>query len=259
MTGSWNRKTAEFGSVPGLAIALGLVADVSFIRKFGANRSVDTGSVPESIWSGGGLYPWPAAAVALEVLSASTADDAATGQGAWTIEVQGLDANWEMQRATVTLDGQLVVAIPGSWIRVFRARIVTAGTVHVNSGIITIRVASGGTNLALIDAGLGQTTMAIYTIPAGHTGYITQIRSSVVRDSPSVTIVAAMAFFIRDNAVANAAWNMRLEQVAGQFVSTAVPGVITEKTDIDARVTYVSASSAQVVAEFEIVLVKESD
>jgi hypothetical protein len=256
MTGSWNRKTAEFGSVPGLAIALGLVADVSFIRKFGANRDIATGSVPESIWDGGGLYPWPSSAVALEVLSASTADDAATGQGGWTLEVQGLDANWEMQTETVTLDGQVVVTIPGTWRRVFRARVVTAGTVGINSGIITIRVAGGGTTLAIVEAGVGQTTMAIYTIPAGYTGYVTRIRSSVVRDSPSVTIVAALQFFVRDNAVPDAAWNMKLEQTAGQPVAATVPGRFTEKTDFDARAVYVSASSAQVVAEFDIVLVR---
>jgi hypothetical protein len=258
MTGSWNRKTAEFGSVPGLAIALDLVANTTFIRKFGANRSVDTGSVPESIWSGGGLYPWPAAPVLLEVLGGAL--DVSPSAGAWTVEVHGLDANWESQVAVVTLNAATPVAIPTiTWRRVFRARVVTAGSGGVNAGAITIRVASGGTTLALIEAGLGQTTMAIYTIPAGCTGYITQIRSSVVRDSPSVTIVSAIAFFVRDNAVANAAWNMRLEQTAGQSVRTAVPGKLTEKTDIDSRVMYVSASSAQVVAEFEIVLVKELD
>lgn len=253
--GSWERLGVLYGSIPGLPVAVGLNPSASFVWKFGANRDIDILSVPESVWSGGGLYPWQASAVVLEVISDDPTDDGdPVAAGARTVEVQGLDANWAMQTETLTMNGVGAVAIPGTWLRVLRAKVITAGATGTNAGTILVRIESAGATLAIIEPGLGQTTMAIYTIPLGYTGYLVQVRSGIMRSVPT-TVYGTIAVFERDNAIADAAFQMKSENAVGITTVYSAPRPITEKTDIDLRVPYVSADNAQVVAELDIILV----
>ena len=153
-----------------LEVAKGNVPGHSIINKFGHNAAATTG---DDIWSGGGAYGfYPTTGQLLEVVSTSTEDDDTTGDGTWTILVSGLDANMDLQTATVILNGTGVVAIPTLlWRRVYRAVCLTGGVTGTNEGTITIRIASAGTTAAVIAVGDGQTQMAIYTIPNNHTGY----------------------------------------------------------------------------------------
>lgn len=59
------------------------------IAALGNNPDVDTASLPEDVWSGGGAYPWMTASTALEILS-SSANDASAGTGARTVIINGL-------------------------------------------------------------------------------------------------------------------------------------------------------------------------
>lgn len=143
------------------------------VNKFGRNPDVDTTGVPEDVWSGGGLYPFQAAPVNLEILSGSALDDDGN-TGANTVEVEGLDANWDIQTEIVTMDGVTPVNLVNQYIRAYRAKVITAGNLETNAGIITIRdQGGGGSDRAIIpfDAalggGAGQTLMAIYPVPAG--------------------------------------------------------------------------------------------
>jgi hypothetical protein len=252
----WDRSIFE-QNVPGLAIADSLVRGVSRVNKFGANRSIGTGDVPEAVWEVGGLYPYQSTAQSLEVLGG--ADDVlTTGTGAWTVEVQGLDANWEEQLATRSLNGANPIALPGTWLRVFRATIVTAGSTHSNVDNIIVRIASAGATLAQITATLGQTTMALYTVPAGKTAYLSKFDVSVLFGTGGGA-QGDVALFARDNAVADAAFQIKIELggksgEAGRTFTT--PLRFTEKTDIEARVLDVSNNGASVTAEFDLVLLE---
>jgi hypothetical protein len=86
---TWTRHLYEHNP---LAIAKGEVNGYSVVHKFGANFDIDNGSEPETVWTGGGLYPWSSLATAqtLYVLSESSED---TG----TLEIQGLDENYNLQ------------------------------------------------------------------------------------------------------------------------------------------------------------------
>ena len=247
-TGSTTPSSAEIDFY--LAVAKGDFTGYSNVSKFGINSTVGSGGF-ESIWEGSNAYPWPTAAATLSVVSAS-ANDASGGTGARTVEIQGLDSSWNLLTETITMNGLTPVVTTGSFLRVFRARVVTAGSLKSNAAQITI--SSGGTTLAYITydtIGMGQTLMAVYTIPNGKTGYIINLNVSSSKDSEH-----RFRFMTRDNAVTDAAWNVKEYMSArGGFSSWRKYAInkVTEKTDIDLQVISNSTSAAS--GGFELILI----
>lgn len=150
------------------AVGLGLVDGVRRVAALGTNADVDQGTLPEDVWSVGGVYPWMTVATSLEVLSTS-ASDAAAGVGARTITIFGLDINYVEINQTITLNGITPVAIPTAIFRINLILIMSAGSSKVNVGDINIRDAGGGTIRGQIPIGYGISKQAIYTVPAEHT------------------------------------------------------------------------------------------
>jgi hypothetical protein len=112
----------------------------------------------------------------MTVSSSSTDDDGApVGTGALTFTVIGLDADWKEISQTVTLNGQTAVTLPTSLIRVYRAFVATVGTGGVNAGDIwvgsgTVTTGVPAVKYAGVLTGLGQTLMAVYSVPVTATG-----------------------------------------------------------------------------------------
>ena len=139
------------------------------IYKFGFNPSISTDE--ETVWDAGGVYSYPSAAGSISVVSTDAADELA-GTGAQKITIQGLDENGMPQSLEIDMDGTVASTDATKFRRVYRAFITQAGSGEVNAGDITISV--GGSVSAQISAQQGQTLMAVYTVPSGFTGYITQ-------------------------------------------------------------------------------------
>ena len=168
----------SFGVASNIPIANGDVDGYAAIHKFGRNPNV--GNAPETVWMHGGKYQY------LDVGSASTlyaysadSEDSASGDGARTITIFGLDNNFNEIEETVTVGG---AATTLEFLRVYRAFVATAGVTGTNEGNVLISTGAGGTGTVLADIGvigtgttfgLGQTQLALYTIPAGKTGYLT--------------------------------------------------------------------------------------
>jgi len=117
-----------------------------------------------------GRYPFPTGAETLSVVSDSDDDDKDAGVGARSVTIEGLDTNYEILKETIELEGQVPVTTLGSFLRVQRAYIATAGVNNINDGDITI--SNSTDDIALILAEEGTTLMAIYTVPLGYTGYL---------------------------------------------------------------------------------------
>ena len=139
------------------------------VYKFGFNSAITTDE--ETVWDVGGIYSYPSSAGIATIVSTSTADDL-VGTGAQKIKIEGLDANYQVQIVEVEMDGTTNVVTTETFIRVYRVFVSQAGSGKVNAGNITISV--GGAVIAQISANQGQSLMAVYTIPSGFTGYITQ-------------------------------------------------------------------------------------
>jgi hypothetical protein len=235
-------------------ISAGNVDGVSYIEKFGMNTDVDANK--ETIWDGGDIYTYISAAETVTVTSSSGSDSAA-GTGARTVEVQGLDSTYAVVTETLTVGG---AAGTVEFLRVFRARVITAGTNGVNVGTVSVTSDDTSTVLAQIGvdgtgsnaAGRGQTFMALYTIPAGKTGYLTQWTVGSGKQNTD-----AVAFILsRDATVTDAAFNSKdIITVSATTYSKnyTIPLQFPEKTDIEVR-AYSGTNNSLVSSTFNLVL-----
>ncbi len=234
-----------------LAIAKGDVSGHSLMLKFGRNPDIDT-AAEETVWEGGGVYPFQSTAQSLEALS-SDADDTSAGNGARTITLIGLDANYAEQTQVITMNGVTAVPITGTWLRVHRCSVTTAGTSGVNEGLITIRIAGGGATLLVIGIGNGQTLMAVYTIPAGKTGYLTSYYASA-NSTPTLPSIDLKLFTKPSAGVVNLKHQQALSNGVAYKYKFDAPFKITEKTDIYLNAT-TSVNNTDVCGGFDIILI----
>jgi len=177
-----------------LNIARQRIPKTSSIHKFGRNPSV--GNAPETVWMHGGKYVYLAVGAASTLYAYSAdSEDSASGTGARTVTIQGLDNNFNLIEETVTVGG---AATTLEFLRVYRAFVATAGSLNTNKGNVLISTASGGGGTVLADIGfigvgttfgLGQTQLALYTIPAGKTGYLTTWNVGLAPANNKATVV----------------------------------------------------------------------
>ena len=231
-----------------LNIAMGHAKNVSHIHKFGANFDIDTGSDPESIWTGGGLYPWDAFDTAgVLVVTSSSAQDDDGGTGATEVFVEGLDANYNLITETFAMNGTANVTGNVIFKRVFRAFVTSGG----NGNVGTITFTRGGTNVMQIDAGRGQTLMAIYTIPKNYTGFMLNLDLTVNAFRDAQLSVKQRPF----NGVFRIA---HMAEARGLYsYKFGIPLKFEQKTDIDFRIDEVSLSNSRATANFDLILVKK--
>ena len=158
-----------------LDVSPGVIDGHRGVLKFGRNEAVS--SVEEDIWSVGGIYPFSTAAEAVRVKAGGNAADNARGSGARAVMIEGLDQNWTEASEVVTLAGSRASAPTQTrFIRVYRTYVTDVGTYCGNNiGNINIESTTSLGTLCRIAAGIGQSQMAIYTIPAGKTGYLKRL------------------------------------------------------------------------------------
>jgi hypothetical protein len=121
-----------------------------------------------------------------------------------------------------------------------------------NAGDITARtVSASGTIVAQIDTGYAQTLMAVYTIPAGFTGYLVALDATIDGTKTCQVLMYHRLFGkpFRIAHIAESNGHYRYEFVA--------PLTVPEKTDIDIRVAEVSGNDARVTANFDLVLIRD--
>jgi hypothetical protein len=233
-------------------ISAGAVDGTSYIEKFGMN--IDVGSNKETIWDGGGIYSYISTAETVAITSTAGADSAA-GTGARTVEIQGLDADYNVVLETLTVGGSTSTT---EFIRIFRAKVVTAGSNGINEGTISITSSDTSTVLAQIGidgtgsnaAGRGQTFMALYTVPAGKTAYLTQWTVGCGKQNTD----AVATFLARPE---GGAWNAKdiITVSATTYAKDyKIPLQFTEKTDIEIR-AYSTINNSLVSSTFNLILI----
>ena len=237
-------------------VAGGYSSDHSSIHKFGATNSMSIGTTG-TIWDKDDtLYPWSAwdTAGTVVLTSSSTEDDedkggGVEGTGAHRVIIVGLDENYNPLEEELITNGTSTRTSTNSFKRIFRAY-VSAG--NQNAG--TISISRGGTDVAVIRAGLGQTLMSVYTVPAGYIGYLYKGTSSIEAGGD-----ATINMFIKKND-ANAfriAHTFELTATGGQYMyEFAFPPPIAPMTDIDVRAT-MRSNNSRVTAAFDLLLVED--
>ena len=154
-------------------------------RRFGLNANVASG-VFSDIWTPAIIYPWPVAAEPLRVRAGNAADVDATGAGARTIFIEGLDADWNYITDILSLAGASLSAnTANSYMRVLRVSVLTSGTyTKANTGIIAIENASTNALLAQIEANKGQTQMTQFSVKAGFKAALMRLHITVASNKP---------------------------------------------------------------------------
>src|SRR6056300_1940768 len=143
-----------------LQVSRGQISYHAPLFKFGSNSAVS--NTEETVWDAGGLYAYPASALAMTVTSAGGATDEDV-----KVLVSGLDTNYLEVSQEVTLNSSGVATTTLTFRRVFRAYVSGDQAPTGN-----IAIANGGTTYAQISAGENQTLMAVYTVPAGKSLYV---------------------------------------------------------------------------------------
>lgn len=146
-----------------LNVSMGKMRGARYIHKFGAVPQLSQ-NTEGSVWDvNDTVYPWSAfdTPAAASVLAVSAGDDGKT------IEVEGLDENFDVVKEDIVVSSAGAVTGTQVFARIYRAFIKVGDS---NEGNIDIQV--NATTVARISAGIGQTLMSVLTIPDGHTGYM---------------------------------------------------------------------------------------
>ena len=229
-----------------LEVAQGIISGYSFNHKFGAapNMSIDTTG---SVWDiNDTIYPW-AALDTPAVVNIERNDAADNGL---IVTVQGLDSNWNVVQENITITGADQVGTT-LFRRVNRAFVTDTGTSNV--GDIDIEAgAAGGTTVARITAGLGQTLMGVYTIPAGKTAYLLKGNASAENEKDASGFMFVRYF---EQTTFRVGHTFEFSGTGGAYnYEFIIPLPIPEKSDIDIRVT-TRAKSGRYTVSFDVLLV----
>lgn len=146
-----------------LQVAMGNITGVTGLSISGYNAAVGTSFVP--LWYDGN-YVYLNDASQLTVWSSSASDTNVS------VLISGLDADYMPISETVILtNGATGVQTTKSF---FRVNGMSLTRVPMNTGVIYCGNSGKTTVLCTIDTGAGRSQQTIYTVPAGHTFYLTQ-------------------------------------------------------------------------------------
>ena len=227
-----------------IKISRGMVKGASFIHKFGAVPSLATNTTG-TVWDKNDtVYPWATWATAgiINVDSSSASDINKS------ITVVGLDANYNQISETITLTTQTNNNSSNSFIRIFRV-FVSDGETNVGQ----ISVQRDTTDVAVITAGYGQTLMAVYTVPAGYTGYLYKGTCSAQSGADGTGNMFVRYFGQSSFRIGH---SFEVSGAGGQYVyDFSFPIPIPEKSDIDVRIT-TRSNNGRYTAAFDLLLVQ---
>jgi hypothetical protein len=226
-----------------LNVSRGKVRGASIIHKFGAVPAMSQNTTG-TIWDKNDtLYPWSVWTTS-GIITASIANVSDAGK---VVTVLGLDNDFNPASDTFTLSSTQTVAGTTQFRRVYRAYI-SSGDNNVGD----VNFTKNGTDVLRITATKGQTLMAIYTIPAGKTGYLyqgvcTAQASADGTGNMFVRYFGQLAFRIGHS--------FEVAGVGGQYsYKFTFPIEIPEKSDIDVRVA-TRTNNGRYTAAFDILLI----
>jgi hypothetical protein len=152
-----------------LQVSRGQVDGHTPVNIFGFSTAVGStalGPLWEGLTLSGGAYAYPSTAAPLVLVS-----DSASDTSALSIRIEGLGAGFVPLVETIALNGTTNVTTTNSFLRI---NLMTT-TNGLNVGNVTAKISS--TTYAKINAGIGQTQMSIYTVPAGYTFYLSYVQA----------------------------------------------------------------------------------
>lgn len=210
---SSERRVEDFN----LQVARGHVPGHSTVNIYGYQPAVAQTFIP--IWENATAYVYPVAATQMH-LAGSNGDTA-------TIVISGLNAAYEVISESVVLNGATPVTTVNSFLRV-NSMVVSVGSATNPSGTVTLKDLTDTIIYAQINPGVGRTQMAIYTVPAGYTFFLSRIDVN--------TSLNGSNFATYQNKTTSPAGVVQLTQQApfaiNYHTQRVMPRPFAEKTDV---------------------------
>jgi hypothetical protein len=202
-----------------LQVARGQITGHSTVNIYGYQPSIGTASTPA--WEVASVYVYPTVATLMNLVS-SEAGDTST-----TVAIQGLDAGFNPISEVLALNGTTDVPTTKAYLRINSMSVQSGAP----AGTITLKDPTNTTTYARINANVGRTQMSIYTVPAGHTFYLSRINLYTSLNGSSAAFVT-----YRNVSVLNPS-NVQFITQQAPFTNTyeaqrVMPRPFTEKTDI---------------------------
>ena len=169
-----------------LNVARGLEPGMRYVHKFGVNTDIDTSTVPEDIWGGGGPYTGQPTTGSAETVTLTSSSGAADSE--LVVTVYGLDSDYLEINETVTLSNNGTATSTKKFWRLNKVKVNTPAPGQVsNVGEITVAHSVTTANVfAQVHAGDGQTNIACWTVPAGKTAYLKRVLATLIDAQVSV-------------------------------------------------------------------------
>lgn len=229
-----------------LQVARGQITGHSTVNIYGFQVSVTTTNIP--VWEVAGAYVYPASATTMNLVSTVNTGSDLSGT---TILIQGLDANYAPISETLALTGTTVAVTTKSYLRI-NGMIVSAGA---PTGTITLKNLANSVTYAQINPSIGRSQMAVYTVPAGHTFYLSRVDAYTSANGSS-------ADWIQYRNVSTTSSGITSLTQQAPFTNTyhaqrVMPRPFTEKTDIQLQAK-TSANTYAVSIAAEGILVKNA-
>lgn len=232
-----------------LDVARGVVAAANTVNVLGhlPNQNIST----QDIWNAGGDFIPLSTAQLVNIASSSSLD--APGQtGGLTVQISGLNSSYVVTTENVTLNGTNNVASVNQYIFINSLKLLTAGQLKVNQGIITARGQTDGNIVAQIDALKGMSQSGFYMTPVGNTTMITQFIANLKALSTSALAKIVMTITPFSGS-ANTVFEWNLGASPQSFVlDFASPINVSEKSIIKLTST-ASLNSTDIIAGFTVV------
>lgn len=242
-----------------LETARGNISGTSLITKYGYNADVDLGTLPEDVWSQGGVYVPPTTA-RLHNLASSSANDTSAGTGARTVLIRGIDGSYNAVSETIILNGVSNVSTVNSYVHIHLMQVQTAGSGGANAGILTLTAVTDATVTISMIAGDNQSSSSIYMIPVGYKGYIMKIRARTSIGTASNTADIALkvmpfggVFQLKTVLSVTSTGSSNVEN----DYTNSTPFIVQAKSMVKMQVLSVSSNNTPVSGEYDLILVQD--
>ena len=216
-----------------LQVARGQIPGHSTLNIYGYQPVISTTAIP--VWENATAYTYPVSAITM-YLSGTNGDTA-------QILVSGLDSLYRPISETVTLTGATPVATTKQYLRINNMS-VTVGSATNPAGIVYLKNLAATVTYAQINAGIGRTQMAIYTVPSGFTFYLQRVAV--------YTSLNGNDYVTYQNKTISATGVVQVTQQAPFAISydalRIMPRPVLEKTDIQLLCAVKSGTGAVAVA-----------
>lgn len=239
------------------AIAREYGDELLYVNKFSRTASLSA-NVEEDVWEAGGILVWQTSGSTLSVVGG--VNDTALGTGARMVTVKGLDENYNYISETITLTGTTPAISTNEFMFVYRAFIVSAGSLTFNDADIVISYSGTADTATVIIAGQGQSQMSHFIVPAGYTGLLLKESLSVYRSgggsgSKRAEVELTM---LTENMVKRHLDKRGVSTEAGvQDIQYRLPAAFPEKTRGKVAAT-AETSSTIVSVQYSLLLIKDT-